>query len=197
MRKRQKSKRNLKNFSGNQSGVAAMEFVLVFPILIALFMGCIELYGHFNAIRKLGNLTSSIADIVAQSRTISEKQLKALHPLAQTLMAPLDSTSISYSITNVRQKNIGQKPKLVWQQVHNASGISALNKGGNGACKNYTGAPGKSFPPNQDVIYVSMEFVYNSIFSELLGSSTTYSDNMLAVPRNTSSVKITGESGCN
>lgn len=188
-----KPTKKIRSFTGDESGVAAMEFVLVFPILMTLFLGCIELYGHFNAVRKLSNVTASLADIVAQSRSISASQLTALRPLAKNLMAPLNAASISYTITAVRQGNADQDPKLVWQQSHFANGSSSLDDGGNGACVTYTGAPGKNFPPNQETIYVSTQYIFNSAFSEFLGGATTYSDTMLAVPRSSNKVELTDD----
>lgn len=188
--------KNLKAFWFDQSGVAAMEFVLTFPILIALFLGCVELYGHFNAVRKLGNVTSSLADIVSQSRSISEGQLGALRPLSNNLMAPLDASGISYTISSISQGDAGDDPKLLWEYKHKSTGQVELNDGG-WNCAEYTGAPDKDFPPNQNVIYVNVEYTYDSPFSKFAGGPTTYEDDMLTVPRASSKVSLTGESSCN
>lgn len=190
------SDKSFKAFLADTSGVAAMEFVLTFPILMAVFLGVVELYGHFQAVRKLSNVTASLADIVAQTRSISGSQLNALRPLAQSLMAPLDSTAISYTITNVRQGNANTDPKLVWQHTHSADGSSNLNNGGNGNCQTYAAPAGKTFPANQDSVYVSVQYTFNSAFSDLVGGSTTYTDNMLSIPRASSTVKLTNIDTC-
>lgn len=186
-------------FMRDEGGVASIEFVLTFPILIMLFFGCIELYGHFHAVRKLSNVTASIADIVAQTRTISSNQLAALAPLTSILMAPLDATQISYTITNVRQSNAGDTPKMVWEHSHGSDGSDATLLGGtngSGACKNYAGAAGKTFPSNQDTVFVKVSYTYNSIFSTYISGATVYDDTMLAVPRASKTVKITDKNEC-
>lgn len=194
MRKIPNSPRNLKTFLADKSGVAAIEFVLVFPLLIIVLFGSIELYGHFNAVRKIANVTASFADIVAQSRSITENQLNALNPLAASLMQPLDSVGITYTIATIRQADADKKPKLVWEHKH-SSGNNSMTLGGTGQCTKYTGAGDKKFPPNQDVIYVNVKYVYKSLFENYIGGPTTYEDNMIAVPRSSTTVVLVDGSG--
>lgn len=196
MNKNKQSVKKLKTFLSNQDGVAAIEFVLTFPILIAILFGCVELYGHFNASRKLGNVTASFADIVAQSQRITKDQLAALNPLSDALLVPLDANEISYTISSVRQGDAGDDPVLVWEYTQ-AKG------GGNGSvqyssavnCPKFTGGGSKDFPPNQDVIYISSQFTYESTFSEIIGGPVTYSDEMISVPRSSSTVRLFNNSG--
>lgn len=199
MQKNTKMPRNVKNFYKDQSGVAAIEFILTFPLLILVLFGCIELFGHFNAVRKVGNITASLADIVAQSRTITKVQLNALDPLTQSLMQPLSGNNISYTIATVRQAAANKKPKLVWEHKKSASGGTSVklgsNNGGNNKCKEYKGANGKKFPPNQDVIYVTVNYVYDSLFKEYIGGPTTYKEEMIAVPRASSTVRLVKQNG--
>lgn len=194
--------KNFKSFLTDNSGVASIEFVLTFPLLIMLFFACIEIYGHFHAVRKLSNVTASIADIVAQTRSISEDQLNALSPLTSILMAPLDATQIKYTITNVRQADADDDPTVVWehaQPVGSTPGETTLggpSSNGNGSCQDYDNAAGKTFPPNQDVIFVKVTYTYESIFSSYISGPTEYNDTMLAVPRASRSVKITDKNHC-
>lgn len=191
--------KKLKAFWADENGVASIEFILTLPVLFLLFFGCVELYGHFNAIRKLGNVTASLADIVAQSRSVTKTQLDALRPLAKSLMAPIDASEISYTITNVRQGPAGDDPDYVWEHEHLSNGISNLDKGSaGGACDEYTGAPNSNdFPPNQDTIYVQTEFTYTSLFTNFITGPTVYTDSMLAVPRASTTVRITDVTLCN
>ncbi|MCJ8323741.1 MAG: pilus assembly protein [Rhizobiales bacterium] len=190
-----------KPFLRDQSGVASIEFTIIFPVLITLFFGCIELYGHIHAVRKLGNITSSIADIVAQSSSISTAQLNALHPLVKTLVAPLDSTEIRYRISSVRQGNAGDTPKLIWQHINGSKNAEGkIIVGGaeyEGApCGDFTATEGKEFPENQDSIFVTVEFTYSSPFGKYLAGTVEYSDSMIAIPRSTKTVSLSDKTAC-
>lgn len=194
MRKTSRSPQNLKRFFANKSGVAAIEFALIFPLLILILFACVELYGHFSAVRKIAKVTASLADIVAQSRSITEEQLKALNPLAKSLMQPLDSEEMTYTITSIRQADDIKTPKLIWEHKQSPS-TSKISLGGNGKCKEYTNAGNKKFPPNQDVIFVNIKFTYDSLFKNYIGGPTVYEDNMIAIPRASATVILIDKSG--
>lgn len=188
-------------FIHDKSGVASIEFTIIFPVLITLFFGCIELYGHIHAIRKLGNVTASIADIVAQSRSISTAQLDALHPLVKSLVEPLDSAEMRYRISSVRQGDADETPKLIWQHINGSKNAEGkIIVGGaeyEGApCGNFTATEGKEFPANQDSIFVSVEFTYSSPFGKYVTGDVEYSDNMIAIPRSSSTVVLSDKAAC-
>ncbi len=182
-----------KKFKSDESGVAAIEFMLTFPILIALLLGCVEYYGHFRAVRKVSNLTASLADIVAQSAETSTVELEALHPLAKSLMQPLDASTIRYRISSIMQGDAADAPTLRWQHVKDSGGDVTFVPV---KCNKYTNAHAKVFPANQSSILVEVDYIYNSQFSEFLGGSTTYSDNMIAIPRLSDRVKLTDRNEC-
>lgn len=194
MRKTLSTPPNLKRFLANKSGVAAIEFALIFPLLILILFACIELYGHFSAVRKIAKVTASLADIVAQSRSITEEQLKALNPLAKSLMQPLDSEKMTYTIASIRQGDDTKPPKLVWEHEQSSS-ASKISLGGNGKCRDYADAGNKKFPPNQDVIFVNIKFTYESLFENYIGGPTIYEDNMIAIPRASATVILVDKSG--
>lgn len=193
--------KGLQSFSKNQHGVAAVEFVLVFPLLIALLFGAVELYGHLNAIRKTGNLTASLADLVSQSKEITSGQLDALHPLAVSLMAPLDPSSIRYRIASVYQGDIGDDPQLRWEHINGSkNGSGKIMVGGDEykvtECDKFDNNLNKTFPPNQSSVFVVVEYTYTSSLSALTGGKRNYVDNMIAIPRASAKVTLTDKSEC-
>jgi Flp pilus assembly protein TadG len=56
-------------FLRSRRGVAALEFALIAPLLIALFLGGFELTRYMNAIRRITYLANSVAEMIAQNTT--------------------------------------------------------------------------------------------------------------------------------
>ena len=54
-------------FAKNEEGVAAVEFALILPIMLAAYMGVVELSQALNADRKMTRATSTIADLASRS----------------------------------------------------------------------------------------------------------------------------------
>ena len=193
--------KNIKRFKQDESGVAALEFVLIFPLLMLVLLGSVELYGHFRAVRKISNVTASLADIVAQSRALTRAQLTALHPLTESLLAPLDVGGIRYRIAIVRQGNAGTPPRLSWEFVNGGrNSAGKLMFGGSEykatKCGKFKNPQGKNFPPNQDSVFVVVNYTYDSIFSNIIDGPTDYEEDMISIPRLGNTVTLSDVTPC-
>ncbi len=188
-------------FKSNQSGVAAIEFVLIFPVLVGLLLGAVEIFGHYNAIRKVNKVTSSLADIVAQSTELSVEQLNALHPLVTSLMSPLPVNTMRYRIAVIRQDDPTDAPRLRWEHINGSkNGAGKIIVGGNEykatKCGAFANTQGKTFPQNQDSIFLVVNYAYEGMFTNYIAGPTEYEGTMIAIPRSSSSVGLTGTTSC-
>ena len=55
----------------NERGIAAVEFALILPIMLVLWLGGVEVTGALSVDRRLNNLASSIGDLVARDKEIT------------------------------------------------------------------------------------------------------------------------------
>jgi TadE-like protein len=60
---------HFRNFLQNDRGVAAIEFVFIFPIMLVLFLGLIDFTGYVSYNRKITAVAGATADLVSQHRT--------------------------------------------------------------------------------------------------------------------------------
>ena len=88
-------KRKLLNFIKNSQAVAAVEFALIAPILLVLFIGTVEISLLVSVDRKISRTSSAIADLVAQgaqsgdfSGTDGQNELRSLFGVAERVMYP-------------------------------------------------------------------------------------------------------------
>jgi Flp pilus assembly protein TadG len=63
-------------FSNEKSGVAAVEFVFIAPLLITLWLGTMEISQGIEINKKVGRSASMIGDIVTQTDVISLADLE-------------------------------------------------------------------------------------------------------------------------
>jgi Flp pilus assembly protein TadG len=94
------------HFARNSRGVAAVEFALIAPILLILFIGSAEVSLLISVDRKLSRTSSAIADLVAQESdyTTATKQaeLKAIFGVTERIMYPYSDRIPCVVITVVR-----------------------------------------------------------------------------------------------
>ncbi|MBZ0215674.1 MAG: pilus assembly protein [Fimbriimonadaceae bacterium] len=96
-----KSKHRRKRFLKNNDGVAAVEFALVMPILITLFLGAVEFSHAITVKRKVVALTSATADLVAQTKTMNTPEMQNVFNASAAILAPYDTASLTVVITSV------------------------------------------------------------------------------------------------
>ncbi|MCH2546671.1 MAG: pilus assembly protein [Alphaproteobacteria bacterium] len=74
----------------NQEGLAYLEFALVMPLLMLLFLGGLELSRYIQVSQKVDRVTHTIVDLVAQAPTISESELAQIMQAVQHVMDPYE-----------------------------------------------------------------------------------------------------------
>lgn len=121
-------KRWLRNLRRNQRGAAAVEAALMFPVLMTLFIGCTEVTFKIWSTQKAEKLAVTLADVVAQSQTVSKEDMEYMVKAADNIMDPFDFGEdgvIFISSVYVAQ---GQTtPKVNWQ-CKMAGSFVALSK---------------------------------------------------------------------
>jgi Flp pilus assembly pilin Flp len=72
----------------DKSGVAAIEFALMLPLLVALFIGCLEVTFKIWSTQKAEKLAVTLADVVAQAQEVKQADLVALVGAVDKIMDP-------------------------------------------------------------------------------------------------------------
>ncbi len=85
----------------DERGVAAIEFAMIVPILFLLLVGSIEFSQAITIDRRVTQIASSTADLVAREKTITTAQLNNVMSIARALMEPYDPNLLRITLTNV------------------------------------------------------------------------------------------------
>lgn len=93
-------RRLLRAFTRNQGGVAAVEFALVVPILLTMYLGLIELTQALGHDRKSVLLARTLADVVSQSAGISNNDMINIFNAASSTMTPYPTTNLAMRVTS-------------------------------------------------------------------------------------------------
>ena len=95
------------NFKKDSKGVAAVEFALIAPILLLLFVGTIEVSLMIAVDRKISRTSSAIADLIAQggfSSNNSEAEMRAIFGMTDRIMYPYSTRIPCVVISQVEAK---------------------------------------------------------------------------------------------
>jgi Flp pilus assembly protein TadG len=110
-----------------EEGMALVEFSLVFPILLILFVGTVEFSEGFAVNRKLTNAASTVSDLVAQVPQVSDADLSDIAEVAETLMQPYQAANLGLVVTSV-EADADNNTTVGWSYAH-GSGATARTGG--------------------------------------------------------------------
>lgn len=91
-----RGRRPLRDFARDRRGVSAVEFALVAPIMIVIFMGTIELPRAYATKQRLVRATRSMADLISRGSLASVDDIYAA---GRAVMYPTDASGSGIVLT--------------------------------------------------------------------------------------------------
>jgi TadE-like protein len=121
----------ISRFILNQFGVAASEFALLLPILIALLTGCFEVSRFILLRQKLDRASSSVSDLVSQSTGgVTPGALADIFTAADDQTQPFDLRNNGRVIvSSVFRSTTADPPFVEWQCWGGGSYVAASKVG--------------------------------------------------------------------
>ncbi|MDQ2083796.1 pilus assembly protein [Xanthobacteraceae bacterium Astr-EGSB] len=133
----------LRRFAANESGVSAVEFAMLLPLMITLYLGSVEITQAVSADRKMSLVASTVGDLVARTDTscISESEILTTFKAGNAVLYPFDATKMKIVIT---QAIVDDKQQA--KVVEGSSGNGGWSRAYNGATK-HSGDVTAAIPP--------------------------------------------------
>jgi Flp pilus assembly protein TadG len=176
----------------DRDGTAAVEFALLFPIMLTLFIGTYEVENVLLADLKLTAAAETAADLVAQTTitggsagtgVLQSQDFTTFASAAADVLTPLptgaDNSLVKIAFTLVTYST--GTPVIDWHvEENNATAISLANIPNNETLTNLGNAAVNS---PDSVIIVQVQYTYTSPISYVLSSSYTLSESAFNRPR--------------
>jgi Flp pilus assembly pilin Flp len=112
----------------DERGVAAIEFALVLPVLVGLFIGSLEVTFKIWSTQKAEKLSVTLADVIAQSQEVTTDDMESLISSVDKIMEPFpfgNDGTVFISSVYVPQAEEGEDPEdpiINWQRKFPPSG---------------------------------------------------------------------------
>lgn len=110
----------LARWRDDRRGVAAVEFALVLPFMLLLFLGMFELNSALTVDRKVSQAASSVADLVAQTDRLTNAEINDLLKISDAILQPYPSSDLKLVVSSIWIKDVN-KPQVVWSRALNTS----------------------------------------------------------------------------
>lgn len=125
----------LRRFRRNERAVAAVEFALIVPLLITLYVGSIEAASLFTVDKRVSSISSTIGDLVAQWNPKKQgvlgtgvgEDLTDYMNAATGIMTPYPTAGIEIVVSLVQVKNDGTT-EVLWSTANAAGTAKTTNQ---------------------------------------------------------------------
>lgn len=129
-RRQQWTKRLIRRFGRNERGAAAVEFALILPFLVTLYLGSIEASSLFTVDRRVEVISGTMADLVARwnpnEGILPKDTLKDYFQAAQGIITPYSTTGLTQVLTVVKVSAAGAATVL-WSCGWNGGVAASAN----------------------------------------------------------------------
>jgi Flp pilus assembly protein TadG len=163
---------------GQERGTVIAEFALMLPVLMLILLGCYESARAILLHQKLDRAAASVADLVAQSQTVSLDILADIYTAAEEQTQPFDLAGEGRVIvTSIYRANGALTPTIVWQANSGTGPTVTSSLGQDGEVP--TLPDGFTVDEDENVIvaevfYDYTAFLYQGLFEEGIVDHRTF-----------------------
>jgi Flp pilus assembly protein TadG len=83
----------------DRRGVSAVEFALLAPVMIGLYLGCVEVSEGVSADRKVSLIAAALANLSAQVTAISSTDMTNILDASAAIAAPYPASNLKMTVT--------------------------------------------------------------------------------------------------
>jgi Flp pilus assembly protein TadG len=174
-----------RRFIASTRGVAAIEFAMIMPVLMVIFLGSYDGGRAIAIYMKVRSATYTLDAITNQYTTIQSSDMQAIVGATSVVLAPYSSTPVVVVISQIKI-NTGGKATVSWSYALNgtplAQGSTATIPAGLVASGNTCG----TYPCY--LIFGQVRYTYTPLFGFFGSGGITLADSLYVTPRSSACI---------
>jgi Flp pilus assembly protein TadG len=112
------------NLLGDSSGIAATEFAVIVPLMLAMFFGTVEFSSGVAVDRKIALVARALSDLTSQSlNTTSDTELQNIFAASSAILTPYSVTPTQPTISEI-YVDASKVAKIQWSKSATLSLVS-------------------------------------------------------------------------
>jgi Flp pilus assembly protein TadG len=179
-----------RRFLGNERAIAAVEFAVMLPLMLAVFVGVAQVGQAIEISRKVTVTTRIVTDLVTQYESLSCSTLNTVLAASAQVIAPYPASNLTIAVSEIQTKS--NNATMPW--------TASLSSNGTMTCS----APNSNFTLPSQLLQSSSTasyYIYGQVtysFTPVLGykiiGTIPIADQIYMSPRLTTSISYTGAS---
>jgi Flp pilus assembly protein TadG len=168
----------------NASGVVAIEFALIIPVMLTLYFGTLETTNAMTAARRVTNVAQSAADLTAQAASLSTSDINDIFAASSAILAPFPTNAVKITISSVvANASSATNTKVSWSKAYGGASARSTNSS--------VTLPTGLTTAGSSVIMVEVTYTYTSPIATFITGPITMREVAYLKPRRSIEVALT------
>jgi Flp pilus assembly protein TadG len=104
------------NWRSDTSGIAAIEFAMIFPMMLVMFFGMIDVSTGFAIDRKVTMISQSLSDLASRYTLLQETDVTNFFTIGDAMITPYDKTILLATVSQIYLDPTTKTGKVVWSR---------------------------------------------------------------------------------
>jgi Flp pilus assembly protein TadG len=165
--------RRLASFNKDERGVSAVEFAMLLPLMITLYLGSVEISQGVGIDRKVTLTTRTVADLASQVSSINNADMTNMLNATAAVIAPYDQSKLKVVVSAVTVDSNGTA-KIAWSDTLNGTKHTVNST---------VTLPAALNVPNTTLIWSEVSYSYTPTIGYVITGTLNLSDQIWMRPR--------------
>lgn len=112
-----------RRFARDERGVSAIEFVLIFPLLVTMLAGTVDIGQALTVSRKMNQVVSTLGDMTSQQTAWTTTDIDAIIAGTATIIEPFSTTDLQIDLV-VLDVNASLVATVNWGRGYNKTALT-------------------------------------------------------------------------
>jgi Flp pilus assembly protein TadG len=166
------------SFVRDRRGVSAVEFALILPLMVTMYLGVVEVSRGVAIDRKVTLTTRTMADLASRVTSLNNTDMANLLSATAAVISPYDQSKVKVVLSAVNIDATGVA-KIAWSDTLHGSARTVGST---------VTVPTALSVPNIQLIWSEVSYGYSPTFGYVLTGDMTLSDQLYMRPRLSDSI---------
>ena len=168
-------------FVADRRGVSAVEFALIAPLMVAIYLGSVELSQGIGIDRKVTLTAAAMSNLVAQNASVSSSDMTNSFNAAASIMQPYSASTVKIVVSCLTIDSTG-KATVKWSDTKNGTAR---------AVGSVVSIPSALAVANTSIVFSEVSYAYKPTIGYTITGTLTLSDVMYMSPRQSTTITHT------
>jgi Flp pilus assembly protein TadG len=121
-----RARRSVRGLIADGSGIAAIEFAMILPIMMVMFFGTLEFSSGVAVDRKVTLMARTLSDLTSQATSVADTDLTNFFAANLAIMTPYDATPVKATISELYVDPSTLKARVQWSKGSYPRGLGTV-----------------------------------------------------------------------